>query len=186
MKMYKRGLLFFSVAFSLASFNAFAVSSSSNYQLGYAAFDGGGGIASSSSYDLNASAIGTSIHSFNSASTNFAATTGTQWIDDDGDGLDTGVEVVVFNSNPNNTDTDNDLLTDGEEVTTIGSNPILFDTDGDTYGDGEEVANGWDPLDALIPGFMENVPMPIWALLLMGGLFWAVTRNRYRVKQLTI
>ena len=165
--------------------SVFATSTSTNYQLGYAALDGGGGVANSASYDLNASAIGTSIHAFNSASTNFGATTGTQLIDDDGDGLDTGVEVVVFNTDPTNPDTDNDLLSDGNEVIDFITDPNNFDTDGDTYGDGEEVANGWDPLDALIPGIIENVPVPVWALLAMGILFWAVTRNRHRVKQVT-
>lgn len=142
--------------------------SSTNYQLDYAALDGGGGIAGSTSYSMHASAIGKSLNTGMSMSTLYSAKTGTPLLDDDGDGLDNGVEQIIFNTNPSDSDTDNDLLGDGEEVITVLTDPTLFDTDGDTIGDGEEVANGWNPLDALDPfGIIENVPLPIWAILVL-------------------
>ena len=143
-----------------------AISSSANYQADYASLDGGGGVAGSTSYFMNASAIGKSLNTGMSMSTLYSVEAGTPLLDDDGDGLDNGVEQIVFNTDPSDSDTDNDLLGDGEEVITVLTDPTLFDTDGDTLGDGEEVASGWNPLDALDPfGIIENVPFPVWAIL---------------------
>lgn len=153
---------------------------STNYQLDYSAFDGGGGLASSSAYNLAASAVGTSLQGGVSSSSSYATVTGTGLIDDDGDGLDNGVEQIIFNTNPSNSDTDNDLLSDGEEVITYLTDPTLFDTDGDTLGDGEEIAGGWNPLDALDPfGIIENVPLPAWAILILGLVILSI-RQRSR------
>lgn len=152
---------------------------STNYQLDYSAFDGGGGLGSSASYNLRASAVGTSLQSGETSSTNYGTITGTALIDDDGDGLDNGVEQLVFNTDPNNADSDSDLLSDSEEVITTMTDPTLFDTDGDTLGDGEEVASGWNPLDALDPfGVIANVPLPLWVTLILGLIFIRIIRNR--------
>lgn len=44
-------------------------------------------------------------------------------------------------------DTDGDGLSDTDEVLIYGTDPFDSDTDDDGYTDGVEVANGWDPLD---------------------------------------
>lgn len=144
-------LLFF------ASSHATAYSSSTNYQLGYSAFDGGGGIATSSSYDLNASAIGTVGGGADGMSSNYMNNPGTQLIDDDGDGLDSGVEQEVFGTDPN-----------------------LVDTDMDTLSDLEEVQNGSDPLDSSSP-FSADVPLPIWSVLLLLAIMTLSVSNKRRV-----
>lgn len=155
--------------------------SSTNYQLDYSAFDGGGGLGNSASYNLRASAVGTSLQGGEISSTNFGTVTGAGLIDNDGDGLDNGVEQLVFFTDPNNTDTDSDDLSDAEEVITFLTDPTLFDTDGDTLGDGEEIAGGWNPLDALDPfGVIANVPLPFWVTLTLGLIFIRIIRNRTR------
>lgn len=69
-------------------------------------------------------------------------------IDTDGDGLNDGDEVNVYESDPNTADTDGDGLNDGDEVNTHSSSPTLADTDNDRMKDGWEVQNGLNPLDA--------------------------------------
>jgi hypothetical protein len=66
--------------------------------------------------------------------------------DTDGDGLNDGTEVFVYQTSPRNVDTDNDGLNDGREVN-IGTDPTDADTDADGIEDGEEVTQGSDPLD---------------------------------------
>ena len=44
-------------------------------------------------------------------------------------------------------DTDGDGLDDGDEVNIFETNPLLFDTDYDGFSDGVEVGIGSDPLD---------------------------------------
>lgn len=51
-------------------------------------------------------------------------------LDEDGDGLATGAEVLEFGSDPNKADSDGDGHTDGEEVMN-GTSPIQSDSDGD-------------------------------------------------------
>lgn len=124
-----------------------AATSSSNFQLGYNDIDSGGGIGSSSNFKMHYSAIGKAYGEANgsggSSSNNFTNIPGTQTIDDDGDGLDTGVEVSVFNTDPNNIDTDNDNVIDLDEV-----------------------INGSDPLDSNSPNGGQ-VPLPLWSLILL-------------------
>lgn len=66
--------------------------------------------------------------------------------DTDGDGLEDGLEVNVWGTDPLVTDTDKDGLDDGAEVSTHGTNPLLADTDGDGLDDGSEaISYGTDP-----------------------------------------
>ena len=66
--------------------------------------------------------------------------------DSDNDGL-TDDEEQQLGTDPNNPDTDGDGLNDGDEVNVYNTNPTLVDTDGDGYSDGIEVNAGTDPLD---------------------------------------
>ena len=65
--------------------------------------------------------------------------------DTDGDGLEDGLEVNVYGTNPLAADTDKDGLSDGAEVNK--TNPLIADTDGDGLDDGLEVVTyKTDPL----------------------------------------
>jgi hypothetical protein len=73
--------------------------------------------------------------------------TGILTADSDNDGLNDGLEVNVYHTNPLVADTDNDGLQDGLEVNTYKTDPNNPDTDSDGLWDGEEVAIlGTDPL----------------------------------------
>jgi len=78
--------------------------------------------------------------------------------DDDGDGLSKNQEIAL-GTDPNNPDTDGDGLNDGVEVNQYGTNPKLRDTDADNLSDGEEVNQGLNPLNADTDGdgLMDNV-----------------------------
>ena len=62
--------------------------------------------------------------------------------DHDGDGLNDGVEVNTYNSNPKVTDTDGDTLSDGAEVNIHNSSPTSLDSDSDLFPDRWEAAAG--------------------------------------------
>lgn len=69
--------------------------------------------------------------------------------DTDSDGLNDGLEVNTFKTDPFVADTDNDNLDDGPEVNTYGTNPLSADTDEDGLNDGPEVnIYGTNPLKA--------------------------------------
>lgn len=72
------------------------------------------------------------------------ATTTSQQIDTDQDGL-TDDEEKLLGTDPNSIDSDNDGLFDREEVKVYGTNPLNSDTDGDGHKDGEEVKNNYNP-----------------------------------------
>ncbi|HIF37311.1 MAG TPA: hypothetical protein EYQ70_02740 [Marine Group III euryarchaeote] len=59
--------------------------------------------------------------------------------DSDGDGLNDGDEVNIWNTNPIKTDTDNDGLNDGEEINTYETEPNNRDSDDDELSDGDEI-----------------------------------------------
>ncbi len=59
--------------------------------------------------------------------------------DPDGDGLTTGDEQSMYNTDPNVADTDGDGLMDGAEIRTHQTDPTMADTDGDGLSDGDEV-----------------------------------------------
>lgn len=97
-------------------------------------------------------------------------------LDTDHDGLSDDVEITVYHTDPNKTDTDGDSFDDGEEVQkgydplvpkkllretdsdndglwddweiALGTDLIKTDTDGDGFSDGVEVVAGHDPLSA--------------------------------------
>lgn len=60
---------------------------------------------------------------------------------EDGDGVPSGYEILVFGTNPNAADTDGDRLHDGHEIYRYRSNPLTADTDGDGCSDAKEVAS---------------------------------------------
>jgi len=65
-------------------------------------------------------------------------------VDEDGDGLTTAEEREA-GTNPFDADSDGDGLDDGVEVEEYGSDPTVKDTDEDGVSDGIEAANGMDP-----------------------------------------
>ncbi len=69
-------------------------------------------------------------------------------IDTDDDGLEDGVEVLIYGTNPINNDTDTDGIKDKEEVLEGSdgyiTNATNSDTDGDGISDLEEIINGLD------------------------------------------
>lgn len=65
--------------------------------------------------------------------------------DTDGDGLDDGAEVRVYDTDPTVVDTDDDDLEDGAEVHSYRTDPTAVDTDGDGLADGVEVRQGTNP-----------------------------------------
>ena len=67
--------------------------------------------------------------------------------DSDGDGLGDGDEILVYGSDPLDTETDGDGLEDGDEVFTHGTNPTLADTDGDGIDDPDELTALTDPTE---------------------------------------
>ncbi len=71
------------------------------------------------------------------------AKTGVFHSDSDRDGLNDGLEVNVYETDPLVRDTDNDRLSDGGEVYTYQTNPKIADTDGDGLDDGKEVIGSW-------------------------------------------
>lgn len=74
---------------------------------------------------------------------------GTNFInsDTDSDGLNDGLEVGTYKTNPLVPDTDNDNLSDGLEANTYGTNPLVIDTDNDDLSDWVEIdIHGTDPL----------------------------------------
>ena len=114
-------------------------------------------------------------------------------VDNDGDGVEDGREVIIYHTNPNSLDSDNDGLVDGYSgvvstnaypggVTTNGSpyvegelswgtDPSKFDTDGDGMGDGWEVAHGHNPLD---PNDPPNVSGTVLYSGHQTGTLWVV------------
>ena len=71
-------------------------------------------------------------------------------VDSDGDGLSDELEINVFGTSPQLTDSDGDTIPDGVEA--FGSNgyltaPARPDTDGDGVDDNVEIQQGSDPLD---------------------------------------
>ena len=62
--------------------------------------------------------------------------------DTDSDGLNDGLEVNNYKTNPLLADTDSDDLNDGLEVNSYNTNPLVRDTDSDNLNDGLEVF-GW-------------------------------------------
>jgi hypothetical protein len=65
-------------------------------------------------------------------------------VDEDGDGLATAAEREA-GTDPFDADSDGDGLDDGVEIEEYGSDPTVKDTDGDGVPDGIEAANGMDP-----------------------------------------
>lgn len=65
--------------------------------------------------------------------------------DSDQDGLNDGLEVLVYSSDPRRADTDGDGLTDPQEINQYGTLPNNPDTDGDGVWDGIEVSQGTNP-----------------------------------------
>ena len=68
--------------------------------------------------------------------------------DSDADGASDSDEIDFYGTDALDPDTDADELADAEELLTYGTNPLLDDTDGDGVSDGEEVTGWSDPLDA--------------------------------------
>ncbi len=74
-------------------------------------------------------------------------------IDNDGDGIPDGLEILHFGTNPALRDTCGDGLSDWEEIYRYGLNPLLRDSDGDGIDDGYEIAaavfrtSGGEPFD---------------------------------------
>lgn len=66
--------------------------------------------------------------------------------DSDADGLEDGEEVFVYHTYPNDTDTDDDGLKDGEEILEYLTNATNPDTDSDGMWDGWEVKYSLNPL----------------------------------------
>ncbi len=96
-----------------------------------------------------ASGTDTAFEPAGAASTSATVSTSTEItpasnIDSDSDGL-TDAEEKIAGTNINVIDTDNDGLSDYEEVIIYKSNPLNSDTDGDGYTDGLEVKGGFDP-----------------------------------------
>ncbi|MBC8206880.1 MAG: right-handed parallel beta-helix repeat-containing protein [Kiritimatiellales bacterium] len=67
-------------------------------------------------------------------------------IDSDSDGLPDARELIVYKTNPDDSDTDNDGCLDAVEIG-LGADPNDSDTDEDGLPDGWEVQNSLDPLD---------------------------------------
>lgn len=61
--------------------------------------------------------------------------------DTDGDGLEDGVEVHAYDTDPKSNDTDGDGLLDRAEIESHQTDPTAADTDGDGLPDGVEVSN---------------------------------------------
>ncbi len=71
-------------------------------------------------------------------------------LDSDGDGLTNYQEVMIYGTDPQNSDTDGDLIDDDEEINVLNTKPLMSDTDRDGLSDHEEL-NGifiTDPLNA--------------------------------------
>lgn len=75
-------------------------------------------------------------------------------VDSDHDGLD-DVREKQIGTDTRKKDSDEDGLNDGDEVIIWKTNPLNSDTDGDSYKDGSEVFHGYNPLG---PGKLFNVP----------------------------
>ena len=67
------------------------------------------------------------------------------FIDVDEDSLTEYQEVMIYLTDPFNSDSDSDGLDDGEEVNTYNTNPLSVDSDSDGMDDLWEVTNGTDP-----------------------------------------
>ncbi len=65
--------------------------------------------------------------------------------DFDDDGI-TNTDEEAGGTDKTKADSDGDGLNDGEELQMYNTDPMEPDTDGDSYLDGEEVRNGHDPL----------------------------------------
>jgi hypothetical protein len=59
--------------------------------------------------------------------------------DSDGDGLEDGVEVQIWNTIPSKFDSDGDGLSDGKEINWYLTNAVSMDTDGDGWSDSDEI-----------------------------------------------
>jgi len=69
--------------------------------------------------------------------------------DTDGEGLNDGDEIFIYQTNPLKADSDDDSLSDYDEIMKYGTNPLISDTDSDSLNDGEEVISlKTDPLKA--------------------------------------
>ena len=68
-------------------------------------------------------------------------------LDPDGDGLNNYGEYIA-GTDLNVADTDGDGVNDGDEINVYDSDPLDTDTDDDNMPDGFEVSNGLDPLDS--------------------------------------
>lgn len=111
-------------------------SSSANFSLTHSTIGSGGGLTSSSSYQLQ-NVIGQTSSIGRATSLSYATTTGFLSIPDtDGDGL-------LDNIDP---DDDNDGLLDSVEIT-LTTNPLLVDSDSDGLSDFDEVNADGNPLD---------------------------------------
>lgn len=73
-------------------------------------------------------------------------------VDSDGDGLNDGIEVLTYHTNPAQADTDHDTIPDGAEIT-FGTNPldsadVNTDYDNDGFSNRQESLAGTDPRGA--------------------------------------
>ena len=66
-------------------------------------------------------------------------------VDSDGDGL-VDEEEIARGTDPQNWDSDGDELNDGDEVLVWNTDPLNPDSDGDTYLDGAEIKAGYNPV----------------------------------------
>jgi hypothetical protein len=100
-----------------------------------------------------------------------------EWIDLDNDGLGDNIESK-YGCDPNNPDTDGDGLEDGDEVYIYQTDPTKKDTDGDGYSDKEEVEKGSDPNDSnsVPPGWftLHRKPLIIFSSIIGGVLLIAL------------
>lgn len=70
---------------------------------------------------------------------------GNPGLDGDGDDLADARELLLYGTDPGESDTDGDGLLDGAEINRYDLDPMDADTDGDGYTDGAEVAMGKNP-----------------------------------------
>ena len=97
-------------------------------------------------------------------------------IDTDGDGLTDYVEINIYGTNPNDSDTYDDGLNDGIEVNVYYTNPKNWDTDGDGYSDGWEIQNGYNPLN-YFSNLTVRVTMIVTLTLSIIGISWLTFRK---------
>ncbi len=99
-------------------------------------------------------------------------------IDFDGDSLTEFQEVILYFTDPFNSDSDSDGLDDNEEINIYETDPNNNDSDGDGYLDGEEVEAGTDPNDS--SSYPSNPYL--WLIVgLVGGFSVAVAVTSFVV-----